>query len=98
MDVVPLLVVDSEEFPFVVVVDSVTKEGVVVVLKVSVVVVEGCDVELDMRAASVVVVVVREIPIFKVVAGSKSRIAKRMIASTPLHFDAIFGEVLQDDH
>lgn len=98
MDVVPLLVVDSEEFPFVVVVDSVTEEEVVVVLKVSVVVVEGCDVELDMRAASVEVVVVREIPIFKVVAGSKSRIAKRMIASTALHFDAIFGEVLQDDH
>lgn len=97
VDVVPILlvVVEIEEDSFPRLDSVVTGEEDELLLLVTVVVEGGSVVE--MGTASVVLVVVRDIPILTAREELKSRSRSRIRAPN-LHLDAIFGEVLQDHH
>lgn len=98
VDVVPILfvVVEIEEDSFPRLDSVVTGEEDELLLLLVTVVVEGGSV-VEMGTASVVLVVVRDIPILTAREELKSRSRSRIRAPN-LHLDAIFGEVLQDHH
>lgn len=100
VDVVPILLVvveiEEDSFPRLDSVVTGEEDELLLLLLLVTVVVEGGSV-VEMGTASVVLVVVRDIPILTAREELKSRSRSRIRAPN-LHLDAIFGEVLQDHH